>query len=141
MTMVRWPRLCGSSDLFATDPGRGSTASVNYVACHDGFVTTADLTSTKKHNEANGEKQPRRNNDNHSVNFGHEGPSGDQIIVQQRQRATMNMLGAAAFAGHADAACRRRIRQLAERQQQRLMGQRHHLAGLGLAVAPNKRRN
>ena len=32
-------RLCGSSDLFATDPGRGSTASVNYVACHDGFTT------------------------------------------------------------------------------------------------------
>ena len=28
-------RLCGSADLFATDPGRGSTASVNYVACHD----------------------------------------------------------------------------------------------------------
>ena len=49
-------RLCGSSDLFATDPGRGSTASVNYVACHDGF-TTADLThvSRAKHNEANGE--------------------------------------------------------------------------------------
>ena len=32
-------RLCGSADLFATDPGRGSTASVNYVACHDGFTT------------------------------------------------------------------------------------------------------
>lgn len=86
-------RLCGSSDLFATDPGRGSTASVNYVACHDGF-TTADLTMYKtKHNEANGENNRDGTNDNHSVNFGHEGPSGDQIIVQQRQRATMNLLG------------------------------------------------
>lgn len=86
-------RLCGSSDLFAPDPGRGSTASVNYVACHDGF-TTADLTMYKtKHNEANGENNRDGTNDNHSVNFGHEGPSGDQIIVQQRQRATMNLLG------------------------------------------------
>lgn len=86
-------RLCGSSDLFAIDPGRGSTASVNYVACHDGF-TTADLTMYKtKHNEANGENNRDGTNDNHSVNFGHEGPSGDQIIVQQRQRATMNLLG------------------------------------------------
>ena len=86
-------RLCGSADLFATDPGRGSTASVNYVACHDGF-TTADLTMYKtKHNEANGENNRDGTNDNHSVNFGHEGPSGDQIIVQQRQRATMNLLG------------------------------------------------
>ena len=86
-------RLCGSSDLFATDPGRGLTASVNYVACHDGF-TTADLTMYKtKHNEANGENNRDGTNDNHSVNFGHEGPSGDQIIVQQRQRATMNLLG------------------------------------------------
>lgn len=86
-------RLRGSSDLFATDPGRGSTASVNYVACHDGF-TTADLTMYKtKHNETNGENNRDGTNDNHSVNFGHEGPSGDQIIVQQRQRATMNLLG------------------------------------------------
>ena len=86
-------RLCGSSDLFATDPGRGATASVNYVACHDGF-TTADLTMYKtKHNETNGENNRDGTNDNHSVNFGHEGPSGDQIIVQQRQRATMNLLG------------------------------------------------
>ena len=86
-------RLCGYSDLFATDPGRGSTASVNYVACHDGF-TTADLTMYKsKHNEANGENNHDGTNDNHSVNFGHEGPSSDQIIVQQRQRATMNLLG------------------------------------------------
>lgn len=46
-----------------------------------------------KHNEANGENNRDGTNDNHSVNFGHEGPSGDQIIVQQRQRATMNLLG------------------------------------------------
>ena len=86
-------RLCGSADLFATDPGRGSTASVNYVACHDGF-TTADLTQYRhKHNEANGEDNRDGTNDNHSVNFGHEGPCSDPIITQQRERAIMNLLG------------------------------------------------
>ena len=86
-------RLCGSADLFATDPGRGSTASVNYVACHDGF-TTADLTQYRhKHNEANGENNRDGSDNNHSVNFGHEGPCSDPIITQQRERAIMNMLG------------------------------------------------
>ena len=86
-------RLCGSADLFATDPGRGSTASVNFIACHDGF-TAADLTRyQRKHNEANGENNHDGSNDNHSVNFGHEGPSTDTIIIQQRERAVMNMLG------------------------------------------------
>ena len=86
-------RLCGSADLFATDPGRGSTASVNYVACHDGF-TTADLTQYRhKHNEANGENNQDGSDNNHSVNFGHEGPCSDPIITQQRERAIMNMLG------------------------------------------------
>ena len=86
-------RLCGSADLFATDPGRGSTASVNYVACHDGF-TMADLTCYRhKHNERNGEDNRDGTNDNHSVNFGYEGPSDDPIIIQQRERAMANMLG------------------------------------------------
>ena len=86
-------RLCGSADLFATDPGRGSTASVNFVACHDGF-TTADLTMYKrKHNEENGENNRDGSDNNLSVNFGHEGPSNNQIINAQRERATMNLLG------------------------------------------------
>ena len=36
-------RLCGSADLFATEPGRGAPASINFVSCHDGFTLT-DLT-------------------------------------------------------------------------------------------------
>ena len=101
-------RLCGSSDLFATDPGRGSTASVNYVACHDGF-TTADLTHVSRANttKPTAKTTTTATNDNHSVNFGHEGPSSDQIIVQQRQRATMNLLGTLlTVVGYANAARR-----------------------------------
>ena len=52
-------RLTGSSDLFGDD-GRRPHASINFVTAHDGF-TLRDLVSyEKKHNEANGEQQPRR---------------------------------------------------------------------------------
>lgn len=66
-------RLCGSSDLFATEPGRGCVSSINYVSCHDGFTLT-DLTRyAVKHNEANGENNIDGSNVNHSANFGVEG--------------------------------------------------------------------
>ena len=86
-------RLCGSADFYATDPGRGSAASINYVACHDGFTLT-DLTRyARKHNEANGENNNDGSNVNHSVNFGVEGPSNDPAINRNRELAAMNMLG------------------------------------------------
>ncbi|OZG65893.1 glycogen debranching protein [Bifidobacterium eulemuris] len=86
-------RLCGSADLFATDPGRGASSSINYVACHDGFTLT-DLTQyAVKHNEVNGENNNDGSNVNHSANFGVEGPSDDPAITLKRERAAMNMLG------------------------------------------------
>ncbi len=52
-------RLAGSNDLYAQS-GRQPYASINFVTAHDGF-TLADLVSyNEKHNEANGEEQPRR---------------------------------------------------------------------------------
>lgn len=86
-------RLCGSADLFATEPGRGAPSSINFISCHDGF-TTADLTTyARKHNEDNGEGNNDGSNVNYSVNFGHEGPSDDPIIRRNRERAILNMLG------------------------------------------------
>lgn len=86
-------RLCGSADLFASDPGRGATSSVNFVSCHDGFTLT-DLTRyAVKHNEANGENNIDGSNVNHSVNFGVEGPTVDPTIEARRERAAMNMFG------------------------------------------------
>lgn len=86
-------RLCGSADLFATDPGRGATSSINYISAHDGF-TLADLTSyDHKHNEANGENNNDGTNVNHSANFGVEGPTDDLSIESARERSRMNMLG------------------------------------------------
>lgn len=86
-------RLCGSADLFATEPGRGAAASVNFITAHDGF-TLADLTRyNSKHNLANGENNADGSNSNHSTNFGVKGPSDDPAIGHLRQRAALGLIG------------------------------------------------
>ena len=86
-------RLFGSSDLFATEPGRGAAASVNFITAHDGF-TLADLTRyTSKHNEANGEGNMDGSNVNYSTDFGTEGPSDDPAVIERRQRAALGLIG------------------------------------------------
>ena len=103
-------RLTGSADLF-NKRGRKPWASVNFITAHDGF-TLHDLVSyNDKHNEANGED----NRDGHS----------QQPLVELRRRRPDRRPGdhgaarapdaqhagdAAAVAGHADAAGRRRVR-------------------------------
>lgn len=84
-------RIHGSSDLFEAG-GRRPSASVNFVASHDGF-TTADLVSyNQRHNLANKED----NNDGHKGNFSHnhgvEGPTSDAAIVEIRNRQKRNLL-------------------------------------------------
>ena len=84
-------RLSGSGDLF--DHGaRRPWASVNYIASHDG-LTPEDLVSYEgKHNEANGENNQDGHSDNHSRNWGAEGPTDDAGIIVARQRAQRAML-------------------------------------------------
>jgi glycogen operon protein len=72
--------------------GRRAWASVNYVACHDGF-TLADTTSYAwKHNEANGESNNDGQSDNCSANWGVEGPTDDPAIGATRARVRRAML-------------------------------------------------
>jgi len=80
-------RLQGSPDLYLT---RGTTASINFITCHDGF-TLADLfTYNNKHNEANGEDNRDGTNDNCSWNCGPEGPMDDPEINALRRRLIKN---------------------------------------------------
>jgi glycogen operon protein len=77
-------RIAGSSDLFARE-GRDPTASINYVAAHDGF-TLSDLVSyAHKHNEAN--REHNRDGSSHEVswNNGIEGPADDLADLRARQ--------------------------------------------------------
>ena len=122
----------GSSDLFHHD-GRAPRASINHITVHDGF-TLADLFSyNEKHNEANGEDNRDGSNDNHSNNCGVEGPTDDPDDHRAAPSAAEEPARLpAAGAGHAADPRRRRSRQLAGRQQQRLLpGQRDRLGRLG----------
>ncbi len=84
-------RLAGSRDLFGSRD-RGPTASVNFVAAHDGF-TVADLTAyDEKHNEANGEDNRDGSGDNRSWNHGVEGPTDDPVVLARRRRSMRHLL-------------------------------------------------
>jgi isoamylase len=84
-------RLSGSEDLFGASAGTPH-ASINFVACHDGF-TLRDLVSyERKHNEANGEGNRDGHNDNLSVNFGVEGPADNPAVLAGRARMQRNFL-------------------------------------------------
>ena len=55
-------RFAGSSDLFRRN-GRKPTASINFVAAHDGFTLRDTVSYNERHNEANLEN----NRDGHST--------------------------------------------------------------------------
>jgi glycogen operon protein len=84
-------RFAGSSDLFRHH-ARKPTASVNYVASHDGF-TLADIVSyNDRHNEANLEDGTDGHVHNLSWNHGVEGPTDDPAIAALRRRQMRNFL-------------------------------------------------
>jgi len=82
-------RIQGSPDLYGSS-GRGPTASINFVTCHDGF-TMCDLFSYNgKHNEANGENNRDGSDDNFSWNCGNEGDTGNPEVQWLRQKMMKN---------------------------------------------------
>jgi isoamylase len=84
-------RLSGSSDLYAGS-GRRPHASINFVTSHDGF-TLHDLVSyERKHNEANGEDNRDGDDDNNSMNFGIEGETDEEAVIEARERQKRNLL-------------------------------------------------
>ena len=84
-------RLAGSSDLYQPS-GRRPYHSINFITSHDGF-TLNDLHSyIEKHNEANGEGNRDGDNNNHSMNYGVEGPTGQPDVEQIRKRQIKNSL-------------------------------------------------
>ena len=84
-------RFTASSDLFHHGQRRPS-ASVNFVAVHDGF-TLADVVSyARKHNHANGEDNRDGRDGEPCAPFGPEGPSHDPAVLALRGRVQRAML-------------------------------------------------
>jgi glycogen operon protein len=89
-------RLAGSADIYQ-GTGRAVYASVNFVTAHDGY-TLYDLVSyEQKHNEANGENNQDGHNDNLSRNWGAEGETSDELIIDLRFRLIRDYLATLAF--------------------------------------------
>jgi isoamylase len=84
-------RFAGSSDLFRAR-GRKPTASVNYVAAHDGFTLHDTVAYSQRHNEANLEANRDGHAHNLSANYGAEGPTDDSVILATRARQVRNLL-------------------------------------------------
>ncbi len=84
-------RLTGSSDFFKLS-GRRPTASINYVACHDGFTLRDVVSYSRKHNELNGEDNRDGSNDNQSANWGAEGEVDDPLVNGLRERMLRNLV-------------------------------------------------
>jgi len=84
-------RLQGSPDLYGWN-GRGPTASINFITCHDGFTLYDLVAYNGKHNEANGEENRDGGDDNISWNCGAEGETDDPAINALRMRQLKNAL-------------------------------------------------
>ena len=84
-------RLSGSSDLYAGS-GRRPHASINFVTAHDGFTLNDLVSYESKHNEANAEDNNDGDNNNESMNFGVEGETDEESVIEAREKQKRNML-------------------------------------------------
>ncbi len=83
--------LTGSKEIFSAS-GRGPSASINFIASHDGYTLADVVAYEEKHNEANGEGNRDGHGHNVSRNYGVEGPTDDPAIVSVRARQKRNLL-------------------------------------------------
>ncbi|MCD8138248.1 MAG: glycogen debranching protein GlgX [Planctomycetaceae bacterium] len=84
-------RVCGSDDLYR-ESGGNPRHTINFVTAHDGFTLNDLVSYENKHNEDNGENNQDGERHNHSMNFGHEGPTGDAEINRRRRIHMKNFL-------------------------------------------------
>lgn len=84
-------RLAGSSDLYERG-GRKPYHSINFVTSHDGFTLNDLVSYSRKHNEANGEGNRDGDDNNHSANYGVEGPTDQENVETIRLQQIKNML-------------------------------------------------
>jgi isoamylase len=90
-------RFAGSSDLFRRS-GRKPTASINFVAAHDGFTLRDTVSYNEKHNQANLEDNRDGHSHNQSWNSGVEGTTDDVHVIALRRRQVRNLLTTLFFA-------------------------------------------
>lgn len=84
-------RLLGSSSVFGWQR-RDPAASINFITAHDGFTLRDTVSYAYKHNNDNGESNTDGHGSNHSNNYGVEGETNDQGVIQLRLQQQRNLL-------------------------------------------------
>jgi glycogen operon protein len=84
-------RLHGSSDLFEHN-GRQPYASINFITSHDGFTLNDLVSYNERHNHINNEENRDGQSENFSSNYGIEGLTDEQKIIEIRFRQRKNLL-------------------------------------------------
>jgi glycogen debranching enzyme GlgX/4-alpha-glucanotransferase len=84
-------RLAGSEDLFSAQ-GRTPLASINYVTSHDGFSLRDLVSHAHKHNLDNGWDNRDGADHEHSTNYGVEGETDRQDVIEARDGAARALL-------------------------------------------------
>lgn len=84
--------LSGSSDVYGQSRTAPS-ASVNFIAAHDGFTLHDLVAYRQKHNDANGENNRDGADESYSWNCGVEGNADDPAIDAARTRDLRALLG------------------------------------------------
>ena len=83
-------RLAGSQDMFYKKSS--PLNSINFITAHDGFTLNDVVSYKKKHNHENGHSSKDGASENWSMNFGHEGETGDPKIAVKRLRQAKNFI-------------------------------------------------
>ena len=86
-------RITGSSDLYSPE-GRGHSASINFITCHDGFTMYDLYAYNEKHNEMNGWDNTDGDNHGLSWNCGYEGETDNVEVNSLRRRLVKNAFAA-----------------------------------------------
>jgi len=89
-------RIHGSADIFDVH-GRAPWASVNFITAHDGFTLADVVAYEQRHNLANGEHNRDGHAHNYSLNYGVEGPTDDEIVIELRRQHRLNLLATLIF--------------------------------------------
>ena len=84
-------RLLASPDIYGHQE-REPEQSVNFITCHDGFTLNDLVSYSRKHNEANGERNRDGAPSNASWNCGFEGPTTKPAVEELRNRQVKNFL-------------------------------------------------
>lgn len=84
-------RMLGSRDIFKKGK-RSQVTSVNYIAYHDGFTLNDLVSYEQRVNDANLENNRDGHGANYSRNYGEEGTTRNQDIIEVRERQKRNFL-------------------------------------------------